>query len=186
MEPGDQVRFQLRDGRPVTLLLEDTGAAIVEKVVPGGIVYRFSASVRIDGQPMTLERFVCSQECFYEPYVVNGLRIWLDIVKDVFDLIPVRYPRQGNLRCRPRKSARLALQDASLRICPEEVNLWIEHEPSTLDVGGATTATAATWGPTWAGLPRRDGHQPAERERPVHPDHGYPGLFQQPGDGTQQ
>jgi hypothetical protein len=135
MEPGDQVRFQLRDGRPVTLLLEDTDAAIVEKVVPGGIIYRFSASVRIDGQPMTLERFVCSQECFYEPYVVNGLRIWPDIVKDVFDRIPVRYPREGNLRCRPRKSARLALQDASLRICPEEVNLWIEHEPSTLDVG---------------------------------------------------
>ena len=49
MEPGDQVRFQLRDGRPVTLLLEDTDAAIVEKVVPGGIIYRFSASVRIDG-----------------------------------------------------------------------------------------------------------------------------------------
>lgn len=135
MEPGDQVRFQLRDGRPVTLLLEDTDAAIVEKVVPGGIVYRFSASVRIDGQPMTLERFACSQECFYEPYVVNGLRIWPDIVKDVFDLIPVRYPREGNLRCRPRTTARLALQDASLRICPEEVNLWIEHEPSTLDVG---------------------------------------------------
>ena len=135
MDNGDRLDFRLRDGRVVSLLLEQTDAAIVERVEPGGIVYRFSATFRIDGQSMQLQRYVCSQECFYEPWVVNGLRIWLDTVGDVFDLIPVRYPRKGNLRCVPRKAARLAVQDATLRICPDKVVPWIEHEGPTLDVG---------------------------------------------------
>ena len=72
MDFDDQLRFRLRDGRIVTLVLEDTDAAIVEKVAPGGIVYRFSAVLRIDGERIRLQRYVCSQECFYEPWVVNG------------------------------------------------------------------------------------------------------------------
>lgn len=135
MNHGDQLEFSLRDCRVVSLVLEDTDAAIVEKVEPGGIVYRFSATFRIDGQSIRLQRYVCSQECFYEPWVVNGLRIWLDTVRDVFDLVPVRYPRKGNLQCVPRRAARLAVQDATLRICPDTVLPWIEHEGPTLDVG---------------------------------------------------
>jgi hypothetical protein len=135
MEHGDELRFRLRNGRVVSLVLERTDAAIVEEVKPGGTVYRFSADVRIDRRPMRLERYVCSQECFYEPWVVNGLRIWLDTVRDVFDLIPVRYPRTGNLQCVPRKAARLAVQDATLRICPDRLQPWIEHDGPTLDVG---------------------------------------------------
>lgn len=135
MEHGDELRFRLREGRFVSLFLDATEAAIVERVEPGGVVYRFAALVRVDGQPLRLERYVCSQECFYEPWVVNGLRIWLDTVRDVFDLIPVRYPRKGNLQCVPRKAARFAVQDATLRICPDTVLPWIEHAGPTLDVG---------------------------------------------------
>jgi hypothetical protein len=147
MNQGDELRFRLRCGRVFTLILEDTEAAIVERVEPGGIVYRFAARVRVDGQPMALERYVCAQECFYEPYVINGVRIWLDTVKDVFDLIPIRYPRQGNLQCLPRKSARLALQDASLRICPQETLPWIEHETGFLDVGACYNGDDCYLGP---------------------------------------
>jgi PKD domain-containing protein len=135
MDHGDQLRFRLRNGRVVSLLLGKTDAAIVEEIKPGGIVYRFSATCRIDGQSMRLERYVCSQECYYEPWVINGLRIWLDTVRDVFDVVPVRYPRKGNLQCVPRKAARLAVQDATLRICPDQIQPWIEHEGPTLDVG---------------------------------------------------
>jgi len=135
MNHGDALRFTLRSGRTVSLVLEETDAAIVERVEPGGIVYRFDCRVRIDGQPMTLRRFVCSQECFYEPYVVAGLRIWPDTVKKVFDLIPIRYPHKGNLQCLPRKDARLALQDASLRVCPQETRPWLEEEQNFIDVG---------------------------------------------------
>ena len=108
MNHGDTLAFQLRSGRTFTLTLDDTDATILEKVTPGGIVYQFRAHVRVDGQPMTLHRYVCSQECFHQPYVVDGVRIWLDTVKDVFDLIPIRYPRKGNLQCLPRKDARFA------------------------------------------------------------------------------
>ncbi len=134
LDHGDELQFTLRSGRTVSLLLEDTAAAVVERVEPGGIVYQFSCSVRVDGQAMTLRRFVCSQECFYEPYVVDGLRIWPDTVKAVFDLIPVRYPRKGNLQCVPRKAARLALQDAALRICPQETQPWLDESQDFLDV----------------------------------------------------
>ncbi len=134
MNHGDELQFMLKSGRTVSLVLEDTDAAIVERVTPGGIVYRFSCRVRVDGQPVVLQRFACSQECFYEPYVIDGLRIWPDIVKKVFDLIPVRYPAKGNLRCVTRKAARFALQDATLRICPREMHPWLEEEENFIDV----------------------------------------------------
>jgi len=147
MDHGDELRFRLRDGRRFTLVLDDTDAAIVERVTPGGIVYRFGARVRVDGQPMTLQRYVCSQECFCEPYVIDGVRIWLDTVQDVFDLIPIRYPRKGNLRCLPRKAARLAVQDATLRICPDETHPWIDDERDRLDVGACYNGDDCYLGP---------------------------------------
>jgi hypothetical protein len=30
-------------------------------------------------------RYVCSQESFYEPYVIDGVRIWFDGVSDIFE-----------------------------------------------------------------------------------------------------
>ena len=30
-----------------------------------------------DRQPLTLRRYVCSQETFYEPWVINGVRLWI-------------------------------------------------------------------------------------------------------------
>lgn len=135
LDRGDTLVFRLRDGRSVELTVEDAAAEIIERVTPGGIVHSFTCRLRIDGQSMTLRRYVCTQECFYEPYVVNGVRIWLDIVKDVFELIPVRYPRPGNLQCVPRKDVRLALQDATLRICPQETHPWLEEPQGFIDVG---------------------------------------------------
>jgi hypothetical protein len=135
LDRGDQLQYTLQSGRTATLTLEDTDAQVLERVTPGGIVYQFACRVRIDGQPLTLRRYVCSQECFYEPYVVGGLRIWPDTVKAVFDLIPIRYPREGNLQCIPRKAARLAVQDASLRICPQPTHPWLEEDRDFIDVG---------------------------------------------------
>lgn len=135
LDHGDELRFTLRSGRTVSLILDETEAAIVEQVEPGGIIYRFGCHVRIDGQKLTLQRFVCAQECFYEPYVVDGLRIWPDTVRAVFDEVPVRYPREGNLRCRPRKAARFGVQDATLRVCPQPMHPWLDEPQNFLDVG---------------------------------------------------
>lgn len=147
MNRGDTLRFTLRNGQTRTLVLKDTVADIVERVEPGGIVYRFECRVQVDGQPMTLRRYACSQECFYEPYVVNGMRIWPDIVKDVFDLIPVRYPKKGNLQCVPRKDARFAIQDATLRICPEETQPWLDERQNRIDVGRCYNGDDSYLGP---------------------------------------
>ena len=130
MNHGDTLRFALKNGQTRVLELLDTSAAIHERVTPGGIVYSFDCQVRIDGQPMTLRRYVCTQEAFHEPYVVNGMRVWIDTVKTVLDLVPIRYPRLGNRQCRPRADARLAVQDASLPICPQETMPW---HPGTRD-----------------------------------------------------
>lgn len=135
LDHGDTLRFTLRSGQVRELTLEDTGAAILERVEPGGIVYHFTCRVWIDGQPMTMERYAGTQESFYEPYVVNGMRIWFDMVRDVFDLIPIRYPRTGNLDAHPRRRARFAVQDATLRVCPEEMLPWYPSENGYIDVG---------------------------------------------------
>ncbi len=135
MDHGDEFHVALHDGRVVRLVLEDTSATIIERVEPGGVIYQFSLHLRVDGQPMTLRRFVGSQESFYEPYVVSGLRIWPDTALAVFDLIPIRYPRLGNLQCLPRKAARLALQDATRRIGPDPLHPWLDEPENTLDIG---------------------------------------------------
>jgi hypothetical protein len=71
----------------------------------------------------------------------------LDTVKDVFDLIPIRYPRKGNLQCLPRKNARLAIQDATLRICPQETHPWIDDERDSLQVGACYNGDDCYLGP---------------------------------------
>ncbi len=149
------------------------------KVVPGGIIYRFSASVRIDGQPMTLEQFCLLAGVFLRALCRQRPARSGPISSRMFSTGFRFDTREGNLRCRPHVG-RLALQDASLRICPEEVNLWIEHEPSTLDVGQCYNGDDCYLGPylgeaCHVGM---DINQP--KGRPVHPDRaGYPGLFQQ-------
>jgi hypothetical protein len=135
MDHGDELRVTLHDGRVVRLELEHSSATIIQRVEPGGVIYQFSLQMRVDGQPMTMRRFVGSQDSFYEPYVVSGLRIWPDSALAVFDLIPIRYPRLGNLQCLPRKAVRLALQDASRRICPDPLHPWLDEPDNTLDVG---------------------------------------------------
>ena len=147
LDPGDTFRFKLRSGQVRSLVLDDASAAIVERVAPGGVVYRFACRVHIDGHAMSLERYACTQESFYEPYVVNGLRIWLDSVADSFQQIPIRYPRTGNLDAHPHKRARLAVQDATLSICPEETRLWLPRAAERIEVGECYNGDDCWMGP---------------------------------------
>jgi len=134
MNQGDTLRFTLADGAVRTLALEDTSAEILERN-QGGIVYAFQAKVRLDGHPLTMLRYVGTQESFYEPCVVNGMRIWFDCVLAVFDQVPMRYPQTGHRRYRPRRAARFAVQDATLPICPEPMQPWYPNDACFIDVG---------------------------------------------------
>ena len=73
---GDTLRFELQNGQVRTFELKNTSARIIERP-QGGIVYSFDCQLQADGQPLLLRRYVCSQETFYEPWVVNGVRLWL-------------------------------------------------------------------------------------------------------------
>ena len=53
MDRGDVLKFRLQSGRVCTIVLEETSAAIVEKVEPGGN-NSSSAAIRVLRQPTTL------------------------------------------------------------------------------------------------------------------------------------
>jgi len=144
MNCGDTLKFKLCNGQIRTLVLEDTGAEILERVDPGGTTYQFMCRILINGQPMTLRRYVCTQECFYEPYVINGMRIWFDAVADIFDLIPMREMETQRI---PHKHARFAVQDATLSICPQKMKPWYPNEKNFIDVGDCYNGDDCWLGP---------------------------------------
>ncbi|MHC5056309.1 MAG: hypothetical protein ACYTKD_16540 [Planctomycetota bacterium] len=147
MMHGDSLEFRLLDGRTVTIDLADTGAEITETSLeepgveePGArTTYRFWADLVVDGSAVRLEREVGPQRSFYEPWGVAGVRIWLDAVDAVFDFMnethgPCRLQRNCSHHLPPRRHARLALQDASTRICPGPVHPWSPLPPGGLRI----------------------------------------------------
>jgi PKD repeat protein len=138
LEHGDTLRFTLGNGHTRTLVLDDTWAEILLTNLKtpkggfggGGTLYRFGCRVTIDGQPMTMIRYVPVQESFYEPCVVNGMRIWFDAVKKIGDLF-----NENHGDCLPRKAARFAIQDATQSICSEqEPRPWYPNRNNFIDV----------------------------------------------------
>ncbi|MHC4591405.1 MAG: hypothetical protein ACYS8L_01775, partial [Planctomycetota bacterium] len=83
LDAGETVRFRLLSGQVRELTLIETAAAVLQEWEAGKL-YHFTARVAIDGHEMPMERYVGSQESFYEPYVVNGMRVWFDGVRDIF------------------------------------------------------------------------------------------------------
>jgi len=138
MDHGDTLRFTLANASTRTLVLEDTWAEVVltnlktpkNAVGGGGTLYRFGCRVKIDGQPMSMIRYVPVQESFYQPYVVNGMRIWFDAVKEIG-----KFFNETHGECLPRKAARFAVQDASLPICSEQkLRPWYPNKANFIDV----------------------------------------------------
>lgn len=144
LDRGETLELTLRSGQLRRLTVLATAAAIIERVRPGGVVYHFTCRVRVDGREMTLQRYVCSQECFYEPYVVNGVRIWLDAVSDIVAMIPMRSMETQRA---PHKHARLAVQDAALPICPQEMQPWYPNRKHVIDVGDCYNGDDCWLGP---------------------------------------
>ena len=134
---GDTLHFRLLNGTAVEIELVATGAEIMDSTLKipgveerGGMTtYQFWGQFLINGREMRLEKEVGTQRSFYEPWVIDGARIWLDAVDAIFNFM-----RETHGACRlqencsnhlpPRRHARLALQDASARICPEMVHPW--------------------------------------------------------------
>lgn len=134
---GDALEFRRLDGDVVVIELIDTGAEIMDTTLkepgveePGAkTTYRFWADFRLNGDAVRLEREVGTQASFYEPWNIGGIHIWLDAVDAIFEFMrethsPCRLQENCSLSSPPRRQARLAVQDASARICPEVVQPW--------------------------------------------------------------
>ncbi|MHB9129594.1 MAG: hypothetical protein ACYDBB_00705 [Armatimonadota bacterium] len=127
MDHGEVIEFKLASGHVTRIELVSTHAHIIRTTlqqlpVPEEAArtdYAFTCVVSINGREHLLEREVSTQQSFYEPWEIDGVRIWFDAVDDIFPLLAEYHGEY-----RPRKHARFAIQDADLRICPERLHPW--------------------------------------------------------------
>ena len=127
MDHGDALEFELQSGAIVRIELVSTAAEVVRTTLKQIKVeesaarteYRFACVLKVNGREHLLEREVPTQRSFYEPWLIDGVRLWLDAVDGIFAFL-----EETHGECRPRKRARFALQDATLRICPEALHPW--------------------------------------------------------------
>jgi PKD repeat protein len=138
---GETLKYTRNDGSVLTLELISTSANILytnrdkipldESGNDRGCMYRarlmyvYTCDVKINGLPMTMRRYVGSQECYYEPYVINGVRIWFDGVSDIFTE-DGGFINEKHGPCKPEKKARFVFQDMDSRICPGEIHAWFK------------------------------------------------------------
>lgn len=134
---GERFSFELANGQRRDFELVDAGAQVLltnlrELKKPqndGGTIYVMRCTLRVNGQLLALERYVGPQESFYTPLVIDGVRLWFDGVRAAENILTFNH---GS--CLPRKDARFALQDATQRICPEEVLPWFSGGALALDI----------------------------------------------------
>jgi len=138
MDGGDLLEFTLANGEVARLEVLETGARLLGttlreiKVEEEGARTQiaFFCRIAVDGRETVLEREIGTQRSFYEPWEIGPLRIWLDAVDAIFDfLVETHGPcRTGVQPHGPRsgmhREVRLAVQDATLRICPQALHLW--------------------------------------------------------------
>ena len=137
LDRGQSLRFHLHDGREWTMKLVSTSAKIIStnlkqvKIAErfGRTVYTFSCDVIINGRPYTLDREVPTQKSFYEPWLIDGVRLWFDAVDGIFEFL-----NENHQDCRPKANARFALQDATLGICPEPLHPWCPLPPDGIRI----------------------------------------------------
>lgn len=124
---GESVSLTNREERQWQIRLLETSAEVLFTTLPEPGVeyhsavtfYAFQATIEVNGERHCLKREVPTWRSFYEPWEIAGLTIWLDAVEDIF-----RFLIEEHGPCRPRKHARLAVQESGVRICPEPVHTW--------------------------------------------------------------
>lgn len=137
---GDIFSYTRRDGEKLTLELLTTSANIIytnkDKIPPdesgndrgnmfrARLLYEFTCDVKINGLPMTMRRYVGSQESFYEPYVIDGVRIWFDGVSAINQENGGFLNTARSANGIPKKHAWFVFHDLTERICPGEIHPW--------------------------------------------------------------
>lgn len=155
MNTGDTLKFKLLNGEVRTVVLNKTSADVIITNVSelknrhpaSEMLYHFTAELVVDGHPMTMERYVASQESFYEPYVINGMRIWFDGVTDILEIIDDIHRSETfesgdpSCECLPNKDARFAFMDMTGSIAPEKISPWYDNKTNFIDISDSFTAS---------------------------------------------
>lgn len=146
----DTLRLTLRDGRAWEMTLLGTSAEVTGRRAGGIAAYGFHGRVRINGQPHELRREVGTQASFYEPWEIDGVRLWFDAVSCVFKesggFMAEKDWTHGWV-CMPSHHARFAVQEAGLPICPEPLAAWYPNPAGRLDIRDCYTGEDCWMGP---------------------------------------
>ena len=160
LNPGDQLALTLGDGRLWEMKLLGATAEVVargfDRYRDDGhagsdiTVYAFEATVLINGNEHRMRREVGSQRAFYEPWIVDGVRLWFDAASCTFKEkggFMEEKDWKGGMLCKPFKLTRWALQEEGLPICPEPLGDWYPNPSGTLDIRNCYTGEDCWMGP---------------------------------------
>ena len=142
---GVCLHYEKVTGDSVSIEWLDTEAYVLEREYAkrgyGGAsgdisVYGFSCVLKIDGEQHEIKREVGSAGSCDEPFEIDGVHIWLDAVKCIFDTSFDHRGSPGGFMiekdfmtayvCMPRQDARFVMQDVSVSICPETMAHWVD------------------------------------------------------------
>ncbi|MGB3376530.1 MAG: hypothetical protein WBA87_15495 [Microbacterium sp.] len=147
LDEGDELHFRLRDGRMRRIRVLKTMAwPIVRGRLPysqdeGLVSYGIACVLEIDGHRVELVRRIPTPSNFTPPPVIMGMRIWLDAVTGISDLLTEKHGE-----CFPRRHVRLAVWDAGAGICPSLLHPWCP-----LPEGGLRVEECYRGEDTWLG-----------------------------------
>lgn len=99
--------------------------------------YAFTCDLMINGHTTTLRREVGTQESFYEPWLIDGVNLWFDATRAIFQDFGgfmVEKDWRGGTLCQPDHDARFAVQEAGVSICPESMEMWFDLPSRQLDI----------------------------------------------------
>lgn len=149
LNQGETLEFVRRDGSVLALELQATSATVLytnKHAIPpdesgndrgnmyrARLMYEFTCDIKVNGQPMTLRRYVSAQQSFYEPYVIDGVRLWFDGVIDIFEQHGGFLNTARGANGKPNKQARFLLQEMTSRICPAPLHAWFKDGPERND-----------------------------------------------------
>ncbi|UJP08977.1 hypothetical protein L2X99_10870 [Microbacterium sp. KUDC0406] len=147
LDEGDELHFRMLDGQIRRIRLVKTVAWPIRRGrLPfsdrdGLLLYAIACTLEIDGHQVELVRRIPSQSNFTPPPVIMGMRIWLDAVAGIADLLTEKHGE-----CFPRGHARFAVWDARVGISPTLLHPWCP-----LPEGGLRVEECYRGEDTWLG-----------------------------------
>ncbi len=136
---GDVIHYTLASGFTNQLEILHCSAKVVETNKQdlnddwpeGGTILKLICTAKVNGLDACFVKYIGCQESFSQPYLINGMHLWLDNAKCLFDVIP-----ENHGECRAQKDVRLVLHDGSLPICPQEISDWCDmYGKDYIDIG---------------------------------------------------